>query len=46
MEVGVLIYQYLRMDEMPEDCRAELSEAQRQDPVFNFEVFETVSTIL
>ncbi len=41
--VGLVDYQFLRIDEMPELCITGLEERKRNDPLFNFEVFaETV----
>lgn len=35
---GAGIYQYKRIDVLPDFCSVELSEEQRKDPVYNFEV--------
>lgn len=36
---GVIEYSFVRAQALPERCAAALSEAQREDPLMNFEVF-------
>ncbi|MEM8507910.1 MAG: S41 family peptidase [Bacteroidota bacterium] len=40
---GVITYYFTRTSEVPEPCQQVLSDAQKKDPIYNFEVFaETV----
>ncbi len=37
--IGIITYQYIRAEQLPELCFFDISPAKKEDPLYNFEVF-------
>ncbi|MEM8910040.1 MAG: hypothetical protein AAGD05_19475, partial [Bacteroidota bacterium] len=39
IKIGVITYKYLKIDQLPDWCQQEIPTAEKQSPLYNFEVF-------